>query len=200
MPFVFVQPLTALVFLFASVAVGAASPPDAATAPAPSVSAAAPAGSAPQAKPSAKRKPPAKSSQASHPGGKASAAGNPKPVNGTYAGRADVRAFAEEFAQDSGIPRADVDRWLAAARFQPKIVELMDRPLLEPPKWFAYSPSFLSQARVEAGVQFWRANARTLARVRAPTHGTEVLWRAAEAELDRDRSCLRARRHVELLV
>ena len=75
-----------------------------------------------------------------------------------------MRAFAEEFAQDSGLPRADVDRWLAAARFQPKIVELMDRPLLEPPKWFAYSPSFLSQARVDAGVQFWRANARTLAR------------------------------------
>ncbi len=173
MPFVLVKSLAAVLVVAASLAVEAASPSDAggpsapsgsATAPVPAGSAATPSRSSPAAKSSGKTKAPAKSSpRAAAAKGKAAAASKKQGV-ATYAGRADVRAFAEEFARDSGLPRADVERWLAAARFQPKIVELMDRPLLEPPKWYAYSTAFLSQARVDAGVQFWRDNARTLAR------------------------------------
>ena len=33
----------------------------------------------------------------------------------------------------------------AEARYQPKIVAAMQRPLLEPPKWYEYAPSFLSR-------------------------------------------------------
>jgi len=84
-----------------------------------------------------------------------------------YAARPDVRAYAAEVAAETGLPRADVERWFAAARFQPKIVALMDRPLLEPPKWFEYAPSFLSQERVAGGVKFWRDNEQTLARAQA---------------------------------
>lgn len=106
---------------------------------------------------------------AKQPVAKANAAAKPAPKATKspatrYTDRADVRAFAAEFAAESGIPRADIDRWLAAARYQPRIVELMDRPLLEPPKWYSYSQGFLAPARVDAGVQFWRDNARTLAR------------------------------------
>ena len=101
-------------------------------------------------------KPPAKSQAQPKSKAKASATG--------YAARDDVRAYAAEIARDTGLPQRDVERWLFAAKFQPRIVELMDRPLLEPPKWFAYSPSFLAQARVDAGVRFWRDNARALVR------------------------------------
>ncbi len=102
---------------------------------------------------------------------KASPKAKPKPksppASEGYVAREDVRAFAAEIAGESGIPRRDVEKWLAAARYQAKIVALMDRPLLEPPKWFEYSPSFLSQARVDAGVRFWRDNADALARAEA---------------------------------
>jgi membrane-bound lytic murein transglycosylase B len=81
-----------------------------------------------------------------------------------------VRAFAAEIAQESGLSRRDVERWLAAAKFQPKIVALMDRPLLEPPKWYTYSPPFLTQERIDAGVRFWRDNEAALARAEA-TYG-----------------------------
>ncbi len=81
-----------------------------------------------------------------------------------YASRSDVRAFAAEVAAETGLPRTDVERWFAAAHFQPKIVALMDRPLLEPPKWFEYAPSFLSQARIDGGVRFWRDNEEALAK------------------------------------
>jgi membrane-bound lytic murein transglycosylase B len=86
------------------------------------------------------------------------------PAAGSYANRDDVRAYAAEVARDTGLPRRDVERWFAAAKFQPKIVALMDRPLLEPPKWFEYAPSFLSNERVAAGVRFWRENEAALAR------------------------------------
>jgi membrane-bound lytic murein transglycosylase B len=84
-----------------------------------------------------------------------------------YAQRGDVRVFAREVADESGLPARDVERWLANAKFQPRIVALMDRPLLEPPKWFTYAPPFLSQERIDGGVRFWRENEAALARAEA---------------------------------
>ena len=89
------------------------------------------------------------------------------PAHPPYASRADVRAFAAEIAGAAGFPRQQVLRWLAAAKFQPKIVAAMDRPLLQPPKWFEYAPPLLAPDRVSGGVAFWRANAQTLARAEA---------------------------------
>ncbi|MFO1314139.1 MAG: lytic murein transglycosylase B [Burkholderiales bacterium] len=98
-----------------------------------------------------------------------SAAKARKPADATpnYAQRDDVRAFAAEVAADAGLPRRDVERWFAAARFQPKIVAAMDRPLLEPPKWYQYAPPFLSPERVDAGLRFWRENEAALERAHA---------------------------------
>jgi len=84
-----------------------------------------------------------------------------------YAKRADVRAFAAEIAGSAGLSQQQVERWLAHAKFQPKIVAAMDRPLLQPPKWFEYAPPLLAPDRVSAGVAFWRANAPALARAEA---------------------------------
>jgi membrane-bound lytic murein transglycosylase B len=84
-----------------------------------------------------------------------------------YAKRADVRAFAAEIAGTGGLSQQQVERWLAHAKFQPKIVAAMDRPLLQPPKWFEYAPPLLAPDRVSAGLAFWRANAPTLARAEA---------------------------------
>ncbi|HQR11919.1 MAG TPA: lytic murein transglycosylase B [Casimicrobiaceae bacterium] len=81
-----------------------------------------------------------------------------------YAERADVRAFAAEVADDSGLSPRQVERWLAAAKFQPRIVAAMDRPLLLPPKWYEYAPRLLAADRVNGGVAFWRANAEALTR------------------------------------
>src|SRR4029453_4721397 len=81
----------------------------------------------------------------------------PKPaVASGYAQREDGRAYAAEVAAEGGPPRRHGERWFAAAKFQPRIVALMDRPLLDPPKWFQYAPPFLSSERVDAGLRFWR--------------------------------------------
>ena len=81
-----------------------------------------------------------------------------------YGHRDDVRAYAAEVAAETGLLRRDVERWFAAARFQPKIVAAMDRPLLEPPKWYTYSLQFLAPERIDGGVKFWRDNADALER------------------------------------
>ncbi len=85
----------------------------------------------------------------------------------SYSARADVRAFAAEIAASTSLSQQQVERWLARAKFQPKIVAAMDRPLLSPPKWFEYAPRLLAPERVSGGVAFWRANAATLARAEA---------------------------------
>ena len=84
-----------------------------------------------------------------------------------YAQRADVRAFAAEIANDGEMSAREVERWLAAAKFQPGIVAAMDRPLLLPPKWFEYSPRLLAADRVSGGIAYWRANADALTRAEA---------------------------------
>ena len=43
----------------------------------------------------------------------------------------------------------------------------MQRPLLEPPKWYEYAPSFLSRARIDGGVAYWNEHAAELARAEA---------------------------------
>jgi membrane-bound lytic murein transglycosylase B len=83
-----------------------------------------------------------------------------------YAERAEVRRFIAEMAGE-GFDRRELTRWFASARFQPRIVEAMQRPIVAPPKWFEYAPPFLSVARIDAGVAFWSANAAALERAEA---------------------------------
>ena len=92
------------------------------------------------------------------------AAGAKAGAPGTYAGRPEVRAFIDEMATDYGYDRAALARVFAAARYRPRIVEAMERPLLAPPKWYDYAPPLLSTARVDGGVAYWNAHATELAR------------------------------------
>jgi membrane-bound lytic murein transglycosylase B len=81
-----------------------------------------------------------------------------------YAARKDVRAFIDEMTAQYGFERKALTRTLGEARYQRAIVAAMDRPLLEPPKWYSYARSFLAPERVAAGVRYWRAHQDDLAR------------------------------------
>jgi membrane-bound lytic murein transglycosylase B len=84
-----------------------------------------------------------------------------------YGAREDVRAFAAEVAADGALDRRDVERTLAQARFRRDIVDLMQRPYVDPPKWYDYAPPFLAPERVAAGLAWWKANEDALARAEA---------------------------------
>jgi peptidoglycan lytic transglycosylase B len=81
-----------------------------------------------------------------------------------YAERADVRAFVDELVAEQGFDRRALTRWFAAARFQPRIVAAMDRPIVEPPKWYEYASPFLTPERIDGGVAFHARNVAALER------------------------------------
>jgi len=84
------------------------------------------------------------------------------PLN--YAHRPDVRVFIQEMVSDYGFDARSLRSFFSKVRYQQSVVNAMSRPVLAPPKWYEYAPRFLSSARIDAGVAFWRANAATLER------------------------------------
>ncbi|MEJ2384551.1 MAG: lytic murein transglycosylase B [Xanthomonadales bacterium] len=63
--------------------------------------------------------------------------------------------FAARAAEEYGLDAAEVLDLLAGARFKQSIVDAMTRPAEGKP-WFEYRPIFLTDKRIEAGVEFWR--------------------------------------------
>lgn len=84
-----------------------------------------------------------------------------QPAPGDYAERADVRAFAHEAAQKTGLPQAEIQQWLDAAKYQQGIVDAMNRPA-ESKTWAQYRPIFITPKRIAAGVVFWNDHATEL--------------------------------------
>jgi membrane-bound lytic murein transglycosylase B len=72
--------------------------------------------------------------------------------------------FIDQLVADHQLNRRQLLRWFAAAQFQPKIVTAMQRPILEPPKWFEYAPQFLSAERIDGGVAYFLGHEDDLAR------------------------------------
>src|SRR5262249_34295864 len=90
--------------------------------------------------------------------------GAKSPPQSGYAQRDDVRAFVNEVAVEHGCDRKQLLRWFAAAQSQPKIIAAMQRPYVEPPKWYEYAPQFLTAERIDGGVAYWAAHESELAR------------------------------------
>ena len=77
--------------------------------------------------------------------------------------RADVRAFISEMATQHRLDPARLQAVFDRAYPKPEIITAMDRPAEGKP-WYAYRELFLNTARIQGGVQFWRANRTALAR------------------------------------
>jgi membrane-bound lytic murein transglycosylase B len=92
---------------------------------------------------------------------------SPSSTASGYAARDDVREFIDELAREHKFSRATLARWFSDVRYQPKIVAAMQRPFVEPPKWYEYAPQFLTTARIDEGVGFWREHEAALARAQA---------------------------------
>ena len=87
-----------------------------------------------------------------------------QPAPGNYATRADVREFAQEAAKKTGLPQAEIQQWLDAAKYQQSIVDAMNRPA-ESKTWAQYRPIFMTPKRIATGVEFWNDHADDLERI-----------------------------------
>lgn len=88
--------------------------------------------------------------------------------SGTYAEdallhRKDVQQFINQMVTRDKFSRSELVSAIKTAQFQPQIIESMERPY-EKKTWDVYKALFLTPQRVQAGVEFWQANADTLAR------------------------------------
>ncbi|MGH8252126.1 MAG: lytic murein transglycosylase B [Steroidobacteraceae bacterium] len=83
--------------------------------------------------------------------------------------RADVRAFADEMRRKHQFDQAWLDRVLAAAESQPRIIELMSKPAESVMPWHKYRDHFLTAERIAAGVEFWIEHRSELAAIERST-------------------------------
>ena len=94
-----------------------------------------------------------------------------QPANPPAAGfdlhRPEIVAFINEVTQRDGLKRSDVRRVLKQARPQPKIIDMMNRPIEKVAPWWEYREHFVTPERVSDGAQFWADHRESLERVAA---------------------------------
>lgn len=72
--------------------------------------------------------------------------------------------FVEKVVAEYGLDPDDVREILAEARYKQSIIDAITRPAEGRP-WHEYHPIFLNDARIDGGVEFWRANRELLEEV-----------------------------------
>ena len=70
--------------------------------------------------------------------------------------------FAAKAAEEHGLDSAEVTALLEEARFKQSIVDAMTRPAEGKP-WYQYRPIFITDKRIDGGVEFWRENEALIA-------------------------------------
>ncbi len=77
--------------------------------------------------------------------------------------RPDVQAFVNQMVKKHHFDKRQLMAAMRAAKYQPKIIESMEKPY-EMKTWDVYKALFLTPARVQAGLEFWQANQKVLAK------------------------------------
>ena len=81
--------------------------------------------------------------------------------------REDIQKFVGTMVQRHRFDRDELTTLLASAQSQPKILEAIQRPAERTLTWWEYRPRFLTNERIDGGVQVWRKHAEELARISA---------------------------------
>lgn len=72
-----------------------------------------------------------------------------------------AKDFVQEMVRDYGFKKAEVVGALKEAKYQPQIIESMNRPY-EKKSWDIYSKIFLTDKRLNLGLKFWQENQKAL--------------------------------------
>jgi membrane-bound lytic murein transglycosylase B len=83
---------------------------------------------------------------------------------GNYNDQPQVQAFIDMMVDKHGFTREQLVTVFNAAKRREDILELMRKPAEKRLQWYEYRKIFLTPARIEGGVDFWKENADTLAK------------------------------------
>jgi membrane-bound lytic murein transglycosylase B len=79
--------------------------------------------------------------------------------------RADIASFVDEVTSRDGLSRHEVRAILKAAQPQPKILDIMNRPIEKIAPWWQYRERFVTAERINDGAQFWLDHRNSLEQV-----------------------------------
>ncbi len=80
--------------------------------------------------------------------------------------RDDVHAFVEEMSERHDFDRERLGSLFREVELRQDIISAISRPAEAKP-WYKYRPIFLTESRIQQGVEFWSQHAGTLARAEA---------------------------------
>ncbi|VAW62487.1 Membrane-bound lytic murein transglycosylase B [hydrothermal vent metagenome] len=81
-----------------------------------------------------------------------------------YSERQDVKQFIEEMHTEYGYDKETIIAWMKSVKQQKTALEAIARPAEGVLTWKKYRKIFLTDKRIDKGVQFWEKNAQLLAR------------------------------------
>ena len=76
--------------------------------------------------------------------------------------RSDVKEFIAHMANTYAFKKRALRKLLKGAEFQPAIVEAMGKPAEKAKLWYEYRPIFVTERRIQEGVEFWTAHRQAL--------------------------------------
>jgi len=83
--------------------------------------------------------------------------------------RSDVDGFVRMMQANHGMQADETRKILAAAEIQPPILEAMQRPAEKVKPWYEYRRIFLTDQRIQEGVEFWQAHRDLLESISSET-------------------------------
>jgi membrane-bound lytic murein transglycosylase B len=84
--------------------------------------------------------------------------------------RPEIAHWIDEVVGHDGWSRKKVVRLLKQAQPQPKVLDIMTRPLERVAPWWEYRERFMTEERIQKGVQLWLDHAKELERISAEYH------------------------------
>lgn len=87
----------------------------------------------------------------------------PLAATADYASRPEVQAYLDELSARHGFSRQWLSDVFARAERKDSIIEAISRPAEKAKPWHEYRGIFVTDARISAGVDFWREHARAVA-------------------------------------
>jgi membrane-bound lytic murein transglycosylase B len=76
--------------------------------------------------------------------------------------RSDVKEFIAHMADAYTFKKRALRKLLKGAEFQPAIVEAMGKPAEKAKLWYEYRPIFVTERRIQEGIEFWTAHRQAL--------------------------------------
>ena len=76
--------------------------------------------------------------------------------------RSDVKEFITHMADTYSFKKRALRKLLKGAEFQPAIVEAMGKPAEKAKLWYEYRPIFVTERRIQEGIEFWTAHRQAL--------------------------------------